>query len=300
VVHPRGEEEGDKGDRVKIDLHIHTKTGSDGALSIEEVFLEAQKRKIEFLSITDHDSIEHQGKAIQLAAKHGIYYVTGVELNVTFPYQGKAVSLDFLGYGYDRENPALKEKLRLIREHRGKRARQIIENLNAEFRKENLPLFTDTDLEKMQEGVDGILSRPHIAEYLIKKGIVGDRQEAFGRYLVKCDVPKYPLALDEASGLVRGAGGRLALAHPNDPNGTSMISITRDLAGQTEFIEKNTLEYIDGIECWHSRHDAATTKHYIKFCQKNRLLITGGSDCHQKPILMGTVEVGEMVAGEFK
>jgi 3',5'-nucleoside bisphosphate phosphatase len=284
---------------VKIDLHIHTSTGSDGALTMEEVFLEAKKREIDFLSITDHDSIEYQGKAKALAERHGIKYITGVELNVTFPYQGKIVSLDFLGYGYDYENPALKEKLRLIREHRGKRARQIIDNLNIEFKRENRYLFTAKDLTKMQEGVDGILSRPHIADYLIKKGIVGNRQEAFERYLVKCDVPKYPLALEEASELVKGAGGKIVLAHPNDPNGTSLISLTKDLTEQTEIIRNNMREYIDGIECWHSRHGAATTQHYIEFCQKHSLLITGGSDCHQKPILMGTVEVGEMVGGEF-
>ena len=151
----------------------------------------------------------------------------------------------------------------------------------------------------MQEGVDGILSRPHIADYLMKKGIVSNRQEAFDRYLVKCDVPKYPLLLEEASVLVRGAGGKLVLAHPNDPNGTSLISVTKNLVEQTDIIGKNMLELIDGVECWHSRNDAATTKHYIEFCKKQSILMTGGSDCHQKPILMGTVEVAEMVAGEF-
>jgi predicted metal-dependent phosphoesterase TrpH len=284
---------------MKIDLHIHTKTGSDGALSIEEVFHEASKRQIDFLSITDHDSIEHQGKAIKLAERYGIKYITGVELNVTFPYQGKAISLDFLGYGYDYKNPALNEKLRLIREYREKRARQIIENLNAEFKRENRPLFNDKDLRKMQEGVDGVLSRPHIADYLIKKGVVDNRQEAFDRYLVKCDVPKYPLSPEEASALVRGAGGKIILAHPNDPNGTSLISITKDLNEQAEIIRQNMLGIIDGIECWHSRHDAATTQHYIEFCQKHGLLTTGGSDCHQKPVIMGTVAVGEWVAGQF-
>ena len=277
---------------MKIDLHIHTKTGSDGALTIEEVFREAGRRKIELLSITDHDSIEHQGEAITLAGRHGIKYITGVELNVTFPYQGKGISLDFLGYGYDYQNSALKDKLRLIREHREKRARQIIENLNGEFKKEGRPLFTDKDLRKMQAGVDGILSRPHIADYLIKKGVVSDRQEAFDRYLVKCDVPKYPLSLEEASGLIRGAGGKIVLAHPNDPNGTSLNSITKDLNVQTDVIEKNMLGTIDGIECWHSRADKATTERYLEFCRKHGLLTTGGSDCHQKPIIMGTVAVG--------
>jgi len=284
---------------MKIDLHIHTSTGSDGALSIEEVFAEAKKRNIDFLSITDHDAIDHQGRAVELADKHEIAYITGVELNVTFPYAGKGLSLDFLGYGYDYMNNALKDKLHLIREHREIRAHQIIDNLNVEFKKENRPIFTDADLRKMQEGVDGILSRPHIADYLIKKGIVGNRQEAFDRYLVKCDVPKYPLSLEEASELVRNAGGSLVLAHPNDPNGTSLISVTGELAGQTEIIRKHMLEYIDGVECWHSRHDTATTSHYIEFCRKHHLLMTGGSDCHQKPVLMGTVDVPDFVAGQF-
>jgi predicted metal-dependent phosphoesterase TrpH len=284
---------------MKIDLHIHTKTGSDGALTIEQVFREAAKRKIDFLSITDHDAIVHQVKAIKLAADYQLRYITGVELNVTFPYQGKAVSLDFLGYGYDYKNNALNEKLRLIRDYRGIRARQIIENLNTEFKKENRPLFTDKDLKQMQEGVDGILSRPHIADYLIKKGVVDNRQVAFDRYLVKCDVPKYPLSLEEAAGLIRRAGGKIVLAHPNDPNGTSLISVTRDLNEQTEIIRETMFGLIDGVECWHSRHDQTTTQHYIEFCRKHGLLMTGGSDCHQKPIIMGTVAVPEWVAGEF-
>ena len=43
---------------MKIDLHIHTKTCSDGALSIEEVFQEARKRNINLMSTTDHDSTD--------------------------------------------------------------------------------------------------------------------------------------------------------------------------------------------------------------------------------------------------
>jgi predicted metal-dependent phosphoesterase TrpH len=214
---------------MKIDMHIHTRTGSDGALSLEEVFREAERRNIDFLSITDHDAIEHQGQAVALAAVHGIRYITGVELNVTFPLSEKALSLDFLGYGFDYLNDNLRQKLRLAREHREERARRIIDNLNAEFIKERLPLFNDEDLRKMQESVDGTLGRPHIADYLIQKGVVRNRQEAFDRYLVKCDVPKYPLSLEEAAALVKDAGGKLSFAHPNDPNGTSLAALTRDL-----------------------------------------------------------------------
>ncbi|MBN1177026.1 MAG: PHP domain-containing protein [Dehalococcoidales bacterium] len=284
---------------MKIDLHIHTATGSDGAMSIEEVFAEAAGRGIEFISITDHDNIDYQELASELAAKHGIRYLNGVELNVTFPYRGKDVSLDFLGYGYDYNDKALKEKLLVIREHRQKRALQIMTNLNAEFVKEDITMLTEADLRDMQAGVDGVLGRPHIADFLIKKGIVVSRQEAFDKYLVRCDVPKYPLYLEEASAMVRGAGGRLALAHPADPHGTSLVSITGDLEEQTQIIAAEMLRFIDGVECWHSRAAAAVTEHYAGFCRKHGRLMTGGSDCHQKPVIMGTVPVPDFVADQF-
>ena len=285
---------------MKIDLHIHTKTGSDGNLSVEEVFKEAKKRNIGLMSITDHDSIDCQERAVALAREYGIAYIIGVELNVTFQYFDKSVSLDFLGYQYDTSNQELKNKLQLLREHRETRARQILEKLNAEFEKENIERFTEEDIKKIQDSVDGTFGRPHIANYLIEKGIVTNKEEAFDKYLVRCDVPKYPLSLAEASRLVRNAGGILVHAHPSDPDGTSLVSITPDLNEQAEIIEKYMLNYIDGIECWHSRHDTKTTAHYIKFAKKHRLLMTGGSDCHQKPILMGTLDIPDWVAAQFR
>jgi len=253
------------------------------------------------MSITDHDSIDGQERAITLAGEYGINYLTGVELNVTFSSpSGRSISLDFLGYQYDINNKALKNKLQLLREHREKRAAQILENLNAEFAQENIERFTEDDLEQIQSSVDGSFGRPHIADYLVRKGIVRDRQEAFDRYLVKCDVPKYPLPLAEASELIRNAGGVLVHAHPNDPNGTSLISITPDLDEQAEIIEQYMLNYIDGIECWHSKHDARTTAHYIEFARRHRLLVTGGSDCHQKPVILGTVAIPDWVAAQFQ
>jgi predicted metal-dependent phosphoesterase TrpH len=290
---------------MKIDLHIHTKTGSDGTLPIEDVLKEAKRRGIQFLSITDHDSIVAQTKAIELAKHYGIPYMTGAELNVTFEYHGKpgeaakSVSLDFLGYQFDIENIELRNKLTMMREHRETRARKILEKLNAEFDKEGIEKFTEKDLENIQATVDGAFGRPHIANYLVKKGIVQNRQEAFDKYLVKCDVPKYPLSLAEASRLIRNAGGVLVIAHSNDPNGTSLVTISRDLAEQTKVIEEHMLKYINGVECWHPRHDAKTRAHYIEFAKKHNLLMTGGSDCHQNPIIMGTLDIPAWVAEQF-
>jgi len=285
---------------MKIDLHIHSKTGSDGSLSVDDILREARQRNVDFMSITDHDSIDGQQKAIALAREYGIAYISGIELNVTFQYpDSKPVSLDFLGYQYDINNQELKHKLQLLKEHRESRARQILDKINLEFDKENIQRLTGQDLKNIQDGVDGVFGRPHIAGYLVSKGIVRNVKEAFDKYLVRCDVPKYPLSLTEASALVRNASGILVLAHPNDPNGTSLVRINSDLNKQTQIIEQYMLDYIDGVECWHSRSNARTTKHYINFARKYRLIMTGGSDCHQKPIILGTLDIPDFVARQF-
>lgn len=304
---------------MKIDLHIHTRTGSDGVLSVEEVLREAKKRNINFMSITDHDSVDCQERAIALAAEYGIDYITGIELNVTFQYNSgikgdkshqdkqddrllspKFVSLDFLGYQYRIDNKELKEKLDLLKKHRRTRAHRILEKLNIEFAREDIEPFTGEDIKQIEDSVDGAFGRPHIARYLVTKGIVSSVQEAFDKYLVRCNVPKFSLSLAEASSLVRNAGGRLVLAHPNDPHGTSLVSITSDLSRQAEVIEEYMLEYVDGIECWHSRNDASATASYIGLARKYGLLMTGGSDCHQSPITMGTLDIPDYVAAQFR
>jgi predicted metal-dependent phosphoesterase TrpH len=285
-----------------IDLHIHSQS-SDGAFTVEEIFKEAKLRNIELMSITDHDSIGCQELAMTLAKKAGIRYVSGVELNVTFSHpkynQGKPVSLDFLGYQFDPKNKALATKLQQMAEYREERAAKILRNLNVEFEKEGIAKLTKRDFEEIQASVDGVLGRPHIADYLVRKGIVGTRQEAFDKYLVRCNVPKFPLYLEDASRLVRNAGGKIVLAHPNDSHGTSLVTLTNSLSEQTGIIEESMPSYIDGVECWHSRNDAQTTRHYVKFAKKHGLIMTGGSDCHQKPVVMGTVKIPKYVAKQF-
>ncbi len=285
-----------------IDLHIHSQS-SDGVFTVEEIFKEARLRNIGFISITDHDSINCQEKAIILAGKAGIRYVSGVELNVTYSHpnylEGKPVSLDFLGYQFEAKNKALNDKLQQMAEYREERAAKILSNLNVEFDNEGIEHLTNRDFAEIQSSVDGVLGRPHIADYLVKRGIVSSRQEAFDRYLVRCNVPKFPLYLKEASKLVHDAGGKIVLAHPNDPHGTSLAKLTASLPEQTRIIKESMLSNIDGVECWHSRSDVQTTNHYIKFANEHGLLMTGGSDCHQNPVIMGTVKIPEYVTYQF-
>lgn len=287
---------------IKIDLHVHSHC-SDGKMRLEAIFEEAHRRHISLISITDHDSIEGQERARVLARQHGIQYLAGLELNVSFTHPEyaarKAVSLDFLAYQFDIHDGALIRKLEELREYRRARAEKILHRINEELAREQRPAFSHRDLEEIENSVDGTFGRPHIAEYMVKKGIVADRQEAFDKYLVKCNVPKMPLSLPEASQLVRRAGGKIMLAHPNHPRGTSLVTLTERIAEQQEIIERAMLPYIDGIECWHTAHDAITTEAYVRFAKKWDLMVSGGSDCHQSPVLMGEPAVPPEVAEQF-
>lgn len=285
-----------------IDLHIHS-VCSDGQFTLKDIFNKASHIGIGMLSITDHDSIDCQDEARVLAEEFSIKYLYGLELSVTFSHpdynNSKPISLDFLGYNYDPENKDLINKLEDLRIHRKKRAEQILEKINIELFKEEKEEFTETDLQEIENSVDGAFGRPHIADYMVKKGVVKARQEAFDKYLIKCNVPKMPLSLNEASSLVKNAGGKLFIAHPNHPRGTSLIKFTQDLDLQQEIITWSILPYIDGIECWHSAHDKMTVDSYISYAEKNHLLVSGGSDCHQQPVLMGSVYVPDYVADQF-
>jgi predicted metal-dependent phosphoesterase TrpH len=287
---------------MKIDLHIHSKS-SDGKMDVQDIFKEAKDRNIDFIAITDHDSIACQAQAIEESKRSGIDYLTGVELNIAFSHpkflNGKTVSLDLLGYQFDSKNKPLSSKLETMANYREERAAKILNNLNAEFRKENIGELTKADLCQIEETVDGSIGRPHIADYLVKKNIVKSRQDAFDKYLVKCDVPKFQLYLEEAAKLIKDAGGKLVIAHPNDPHGTSLSALTNVLTEQTQIIAEKMLTFIDGVECWHSRHTLETTKHYVAFAKEYGLIMTGGSDCHQKPIVMGTVDVPSWVRKQF-
>jgi 3',5'-nucleoside bisphosphate phosphatase len=268
-------------------------------MPLVKIFDEAARRAITLISITDHDSITCQDEAFILARKHRMTYITGVEVNISFSdleyRDGKPVSLDCLGYGMDTTNASLAGRLEELREYRQVRAGRILEKLNTVLEAEGKPLLVDSDIKSIEDSVDGTFGRPHIADYLVKKQITASRQEAFDRYLVKCNVPKMPVSLEEASALVRGAGGLIVLAHPNHPRGTSLVSLTKSLAEQHEIIKEKMLPYLDGIECWHSSHTPETTNAYLAFARREHLIVTGGSDCHQQPVIMGTLDIPEWV-----
>ena len=64
---------------MKGDLHVHT-TLSDGSLGMEEVIAQAKRIGLDFISITDHDTMSSVSRAKVLGERYGVQTIPGVEL----------------------------------------------------------------------------------------------------------------------------------------------------------------------------------------------------------------------------
>jgi hypothetical protein len=261
-----------------IDLHLHS-TASDGSEAPEAVVALGERNGVRVMALTDHDSVSGLPAARARAEKAGIRLISGVELSVN--EEGSDVHL--LAYGFDPTDAALVEAIGRYRISRRDRARKILSRLKG--------LGIRISLEEIEEiARGGALGRPHVAEALVRGGHVDSFNEAFQRFLghhAPAYVGKAAVSLEEAAAVVRDAGGVTVLAHPG--------TLNRD-----QHIPSWARRGLDGIEVWHSKHDASTVARYQGYAQLHGLLMTGGSDYHGErtpAVTVGSVNVPESILG---
>ncbi|MCD4657535.1 MAG: hypothetical protein K8S87_08305, partial [Planctomycetes bacterium] len=185
-------------------------------------------------------------------------------------------------------------------EKRKTRANEIFNKLNEMLKNEGKKTYPDADIATIFEDATIVISRVHIADFLVKNHVVRNRKEAFNKYLVKCNVTIASQTPQELADYVHSAGGKLFIAHPSDIGEASLSAFSTDVQEQFRIIQEHLIKDIDGLECYHSRHSSRTVQKYIKFCKANDLLISGGSDCHQHPkIQMGSILMPDFVAEQF-
>ncbi|HUD47618.1 MAG TPA: PHP domain-containing protein [Candidatus Baltobacteraceae bacterium] len=254
------------------DLHLHT-LFSDGTFTPEELALRGSHAGLAAMALTDHDTVEGCERMTLACEPLGIEFIAGTEL--TAEHQEREVHL--LGYFLDTHHPALLAELKKFQAVRQDRVREMAARLN----QLNLPLRAETVFELANCRSPG---RPHVARAMVQEGLCVTLEEAFERFLKKgrpAWVPKYRISALDAMNLIHQAGGLAVLAHPGLNRNDDVIP---DLAGLG----------LDGLECFHTRHTARMSEHYLNMAEHLRLAVTGGSDCHGfskgKP-LIGTVKL---------
>ena len=247
-----------------IDLHTHT-TFSDGTDTPTQLINKALAAGITTIALTDHDSISGWQEATA-ALRPGICLVPGAEVSCQTL---DGISVHILGLLFNSSNTELIDTLEKTRENRFGRMEKIIAKIN----EAGIEISMSEVLEQLSDGAT--LGRPHLADALIKKGVVASREEAFTQMLhnhSKYYVSHYSPTPEAVIKLIKDAGGVSVIAHPMASHRGRTISL--DTFGS--LIQAG----LDGIEVDHRDHSAEEKTQLISLAKESKLIMTGASDYH--------------------
>ncbi|MFT4225344.1 PHP domain-containing protein [Micropruina sp.] len=250
---------------MRIDLHTHSSV-SDGTDTPTQLVRKAAAEGVDVLGLTDHDTFDGLREAKLAAASAGIVVLPGIEMSC----QLEGASVHLLGYGCDPHFEELLDELARVRVGRTGRLPEMLTKL-AEL---GMPL-TETEIAE-QVGSSPSLGRPHVADAMVAKGYVRDRQEAFDRFLHDggpAYANRYSCPLRRGIELIRRAGGVPVIAHPWGRGRYKELTP----AVLSELTMENRLE---GIEVDHPDHDADTRTRLRDLASRLGLLTLGSSDHH--------------------
>jgi hypothetical protein len=250
---------------TRIDLHCHS-TASDGTLTPAELVTAGAKAGLDVMAITDHDTTGGWQAAAE-ARPGGLRLVRGSELSCRWYDVQPSIPLHLLAYLFDPTEPRLAADLASVRDDRERRAERIVELLRADGVDISWP-----EVHEYAQG--GSVGRPHIAQALIRAGLVKSTDEAFAsRWLgARYFVPKADLDVFEGVRAVRAAGGVPVFAHPRATTRGRIVpdELIIDLAGAGLF----------GLEADHEDHTPAERAYVRALAEKLGLVVTGSSDFH--------------------
>ena len=191
---------------AKFDLHVHT-TASDGCLNAKQIIAEAKRIGLTTIAITDHDTIGNVKECIEEGKKNGIRVIPGIELSATTD-SGK---MHILGFGIDPDNTEFNMVMKMLRDAREERNKNIIEAMKCIFDIE----ITMENVKKHAQG-DSV-GKPHIAAAIVESGYCDNIETAFKKILGSRkleSIERKKLPPKTCIELIHKAGGLAFLAHP--------------------------------------------------------------------------------------
>lgn len=255
---------------MQIDLHAHSSV-SDGTVPPADLVRAAAAAGLDVVALTDHDTTAGWDEAAAVASETGVGLVRGIEISTR--YRGSGVHL--LAYLPDPSDHPLQSELDRIVGGRQDRLPTMMDRLR------NLGIPATAEALAEVSGGNEVTGRPHVADMLVRLGVVRDRDEAFARFLAEggpAYVDRYVPELEDMLRLVTAARGVSVVAHPwgrgsQDALDDGAFAALRD-AG------------LDGVEIDHLDHDASKRARLREIAGALDLIVTGSSDHH------GTGKVG--------
>ncbi len=249
---------------LNADLHCHS-TVSDGTLTPEVLAARAAANGVDLWALTDHDEIGGQHRAAAAARSHGMKYLTGTEISVTFA--GETVHI--LGLGFDADSAQLRQGLSETRGGRRERAMEMAEQLAAV----GIPGTYEGALKYV--GNPELISRTHFARFMVEAGVCRETNEVFRKYLTEGNpgyVPHRWASLKNAVRWITEAGGMAVIAHP----ARYRFTANEEFALFTEFKAHGG----QGVEVVTGSHTPAEYVRYAETAREFGLSASRGSDFH--------------------
>ena len=257
-----------------IDLHSHS-LYSDGSDTPEKLVDKALQVGLSALALTDHDTVRGVKHAAAAAEGTDLEIIPGVELS-TFYKRGE---VHIVGLFVDCNNKGFLEELGQICFIREERNRKMCARLNI--------MGVDIDYDNLIEIYGSkTITRSHIADYMLNKGIIKERREAFDKYIgsgCPAHIRWEKITAEHGIELIKSAGGVPILAHP-----VAYKLTDAELEELLIHLKKHGLE---GMEVFYSTNSKSFTDKSLHLARKHDLIISGGSDYHgrTKPLIsLGT------------
>ena len=246
-----------------IDLHVHS-TASDGTFSPSELVRYALSKGLSAFALTDHDSVAGLEEALEVACGTSLEVIKGIEFSTVW----KGRDIHIVGLDIDPEHPVFKSHLEHFLSSRDTRNVRMIEKMQ----KDSIGI----SMEQMQERFgDTVLTRAHIARFLMEHGYVAQMSEAFDRYLSPgCPyyIEREKVTPQMAVSLIASIGGIPVLAHP-------MLYHLSD-AQLKDLIHTLKPCGLIGIETVYSTYSEEETAYIQDLASDTGLCQSGGSDFH--------------------
>nr|WP_098511222.1 PHP domain-containing protein [Amycolatopsis sulphurea] len=262
---------------MRIDLHAHS-TASDGTDSPAGL-VAAARAGLDVVAITDHDTTAGWASAAA-ALPAGLTLVPGAELSTVSadPDTGYPISVHLLAYLFDPTAPELVAEQARLRAERRSRLRTMAERMAAD----GLPVDADEVMGLLP--ADSPAGRPHLAQALVRAGLVESVDEAFARYLSGRSgyyVARRDTPVEEAIDMIAAAGGVTVIAHP--------FAFSRGATISEGTLRGLARRGLTGIEVDHPNHERAARARTRELALELGLVRTGSSDYHgtNKTIALG-------------
>ena len=275
------------------DLHNHS-IASDGEYTPTELVLAARELGLTAVGLTDHDTIKGLDEALAAGEDAGILVVPGVEVSLRFrrPYfVGTLHYLLYIPYTLLQDDSFRQLAEGTFSQGRGAGLVRVrVGAINAEFGPEGKqPLLTRPLTAAEIEALAPNITRRHFA--LALKENHGLNREQIN-LLIGNDSPAYvpsgvdpiqlrPL-LDQCPQLVRVFAHPAAGSYPGE-------SLYREVLPPIEIVEKLMPEFLDdsflgldGLEVQYPGHVQEHRDLMVEWAKQYGLMMTGGSDCHDR------------------